>query len=76
MGMFSERWAVPTLKDVHKLKACPFCGSDDLHITKTPSRDGSVIFFKISHPATSECSVSIIDTKSEENLIRIWNQRV
>ena|SRR3990167_7240984 len=56
------------------MRSCPFCGSDDLTIHEEPSRDKTITWYKILHPATSECSVSMLDS-NKEKLIERWTKR-
>lgn len=56
------------------IKACPFCGADELHIQEKPSRDGTIIWYKILHNPTTDCGGSMLGS-NKEVLINRWNRR-
>lgn len=60
---------------MEELKPCPFCGGSDLFIHDTPSSDKSIMWYIISHGASLECSIAMINS-SKEDLIKNWNRRV
>ncbi len=57
-----------------KLSACPFCDDNDLIISEIPSPDTSIIWYKIHHIYSDECSVSMIDPNKDTLIIK-WNIR-
>lgn len=56
------------------MRSCPFCGADELHIQEEPSRDGTIIWYKILHNATTDCGVLMLGS-NKEALISRWNRR-
>lgn len=57
-----------------RVSACPFCGNRELYIHHEPSRDGTIIWHKLMHGPSTECSVSMIGSDLEK-LIERWNSR-
>jgi hypothetical protein len=62
------------MKESEKLNACPFCGLKRFIIHSTPSRDKTIIWHRITHEPTVNCSVSMIED-NKGILIEKWNNR-
>jgi len=64
-----------TTQHIEKLKPCPFCGGDDLHLGLV-ARDtlkNSGLIFEIE---CMECGLLFKkDTKDESHIIKTWNTR-
>lgn len=45
-----------------------------MHIVHEPSKDGTVVWYKILHNATTDCGVSMLGS-NKSALIDRWNRR-
>lgn len=73
-AQYTIRTDDPNLDKSINVRACPFCGNDELYISSKPSKDGTITWYTIMHGATTRCSVSMIDADLTE-LINRWNTR-
>jgi hypothetical protein len=56
------------------LLPCPFCGSDEFYLHDQKSNDGTITWYRIYHGATTECSMSMLNS-NKQRLFELWNNR-